>query len=81
MSEFIFTGEERILKVASLAARMAPAFRDKYDFSDPKDYDGLAERAWLAAEALTRKEESVFQALDEKKLADEKARAEKEAKK
>ena len=36
---------------------MAP-FRDKFDFTDPKDYDKLADMAWMAASAVVRKREA-----------------------
>ncbi len=68
----------KIDALGSIAVHLAPAFRDKFDFSDPKDYDLLAERAWLAAEALVRKKDAMLLAYEQ---AEAKAVAEKEAKK
>jgi len=48
---------DRIVSQSNLAQNLAPAFRDKFDFSDPKDYDKLADFAFAAADALLRKEE------------------------
>jgi hypothetical protein len=50
---------QRLAHVSDLAASLAHAFRDKLDFSDPKDYDKLAEYAFNAAEGLTRKSEAL----------------------
>lgn len=45
------------------AVRLAPAFRDKYDFSDLKDYARLAHHAFAQAQALrTRGDELLAEA-------------------
>ena len=67
----------RIVDQSNLAQNLAPAFRDKFDFSDPKDYDKLADFAFAAADALMRKEEALIRAenavYDAEVLAEQKA--------
>lgn len=43
---------ERIKRVQEIAIPLAPAFRDKFDFSDPKNFYDMADLAWKAAEGL-----------------------------
>lgn len=50
--------QERVTFISNVSISLAPAFRDKFDFSDEKDYDKLADRAWLAAEAIVKKREA-----------------------
>ncbi len=50
------TNSEELL---AIAVRLAPAFRDKFDFSDAKDYARLADHAFLAAKALKAKADEV----------------------
>jgi hypothetical protein len=68
---------DRICQQSNLAQTLAHAFRDKFDFSDPKDYDKLADHAFAAADALMRKEESLLRAenavYDAEVLAEQKA--------
>ncbi len=39
----------------TVAVAMAPAFRDKFDFSEPEHFDKLADMAYKAADALIAK--------------------------
>lgn len=63
--------EARTVNVCSYARTLAPAFRDKFDFGQPEDYDKLADMAFLAAEAMQKKEEALMiraRAEDEKEV-------------
>jgi len=51
------SAEARIYSLAETAIKLAPAFRDKFDFSDEGHYDLMAGMAWKAAEALLKKKE------------------------
>lgn len=42
-------------ELQDMAMRLAPAFRSKYDFSDPKDYDHVAHHAFQQAIALRKR--------------------------
>ena len=75
---------ERLNRVFNIAVQLAPAFRDKYDFQDPeKDYAGMAEHAFKAAEAMVKTYEAREAAVEaaEKAEAEKKAREAKEASK
>lgn len=37
------------------ALRLAPAFRDKFDFSEPKHFEAWADLAWQAADAMLQR--------------------------
>lgn len=53
MSDIIYsTSAQRRLEETAVA--LAPAFRDKFDFSDPKQHDEHAALSVLAAKALLR---------------------------
>lgn len=45
-------GQQDIMHVHQIAVALAPAFRDKYDFSDESDYAKLATVSYKAADAL-----------------------------
>ncbi|MGA2018846.1 MAG: hypothetical protein ABSH26_18050 [Opitutaceae bacterium] len=51
---------KRVGELSGLAAKMAVAFRDKFDFSTPEQYDKMAEHGFLAAEAVLKKKESLL---------------------
>ena len=72
---------DRINRVGELAERLAPAFRDKLDFSKNEDYAALAEYAWLAADAVVKKQETMLAAQVEKERVEAKDKTEREAKK
>lgn len=68
----------RLSNLCALAETLMPAFRDKYDFSDPKDFDKLAEISFQAAEAMFRNQDARLAVIDatyEKELAKENADA------
>lgn len=44
----------------AVALELAPAFRDKLDFSKPEDYDKLAEYAFTAAKAFVAKRDALL---------------------
>lgn len=50
----------RISELHADALKLAPAFRNKLDFSDPKDYERLAEYAFSAAKAIRTKADELF---------------------
>jgi hypothetical protein len=57
----------RAQKVCEVALRLAPAFRDKFDFSqrssrpgDPSHFELLADISFQAAEAMVKKWETVL---------------------
>lgn len=63
------TSAQRRLEEVVIA--MAPCFRDKFDFSDPKQHDLHADMAVLAAKALIRaidKESGPWPGADEPKV-------------
>lgn len=63
-------GELKYLqRTAAIAVALAPAFRDKFDFSDPKQFTDLADIAWKAAQAMVVKEKSVLEPF-EKEITD-----------
>lgn len=51
------SAEARIYSLAETAIKLAPAFRDKFDFSDEGHYDLMAGMAWKAAQALQKKKD------------------------
>lgn len=51
-------GEIQIKRLEGIAIWMAPALRDKFDFSDDKDYDALAKMAFRAAESIVKESDS-----------------------
>lgn len=67
----------RMARLASLAEALAPAFRDKFDFSEPKHFEAWADLAFKGAEALFAKQEALLAAekkvFDDAKLAEVKA--------
>lgn len=69
-----FDALERLEAVAYLAEHLAPAFRDKFDFSNPdakpNDFDRLAEISFQAAEALHRKRTAVKAEIETKYSAE-----------
>ena len=44
-------------RICEAQLRIAPAFRDKFDYSDPKHFDDLAEITWKAAVAIIDKQD------------------------
>jgi len=72
-AEQVYASEcEAAGELAGLAAKMVPAFRDKFDFSTPDQYDKLADIAFLAAAAVISKRRSL---LDEAKVRFDRALA------
>lgn len=57
--------QERQNRLFNVAVCALPAFRDKYDFSEPSDYDKLAERCFQSAEAFLKKDEAMRKAIEE----------------
>lgn len=60
------TAMHSLVARATLAEALAPAFRDKFDFSDPKDFDKLADISFQAAEALHRKQTALLAEIEAK---------------
>lgn len=58
--------EGRVQSVLFSAEQFLPAFRDKFDFSDDKDFDRLADIAVKAAEALQNKREAMLKPFEPK---------------
>lgn len=54
------TAKLKLAHLCNLAETIAPSFRDKFDFSEPKHFDAWAEIAFTAAEALVRKQEALL---------------------
>lgn len=64
----------RLGKLSVLAETLMPAFRDKYDFSDPKDFHRLSQISFQAADAMFKLQEdklAEIEATYEKELAKE----------
>ena len=62
------TPTERATRVCEVAVKLAPSFRDKFDFSqrdsrpgDPSHFELLADISFKAAEAIVKKAESVME--------------------
>lgn len=53
------TPEEKIREISCISVEMAPAFVFKYDYTIPEDFDGLANLAYKAAEAIVNKREAM----------------------
>jgi hypothetical protein len=60
-----------------LAEALAPSFRDKFDFSEPKHFDAWADMAVTAADAIIKKQEALL--AEEKKRFEDAKLAEKKA--
>lgn len=73
------TAQMKLAHRCNLAEALAPSFRDKFDFSEPKHFDAWADMAVMAADALIRKQEALF--AEEKKRHEEAVLAENNAKK
>ena len=56
--------KNRLARISTLAESLMPAFRDKFDFSDPKNFDALAEICFTAAEAMFRNQEARLATID-----------------
>jgi len=48
-------------RLEEITVAMAPAFRDKFDFSDPKQHDELAAMALLSAKAIVKAIDKEFE--------------------
>ena len=59
-----FQAKNRLARISTLAESLMPAFRDKFDFSDPKNFDALAEMSFTAAEAMFRNQDARNAAID-----------------
>lgn len=46
--------ELNIDELEEMAVHFVPAFRDKFDFSDPKHYEGVAHHAFEQAKAVRK---------------------------
>lgn len=59
------TALNRLGEQKEIAIRVLPAFRDKFDFSNPaEDYPKLADMAYQAADAVLRKHAAMVAALE-----------------
>lgn len=43
-----------------IALRLAPAFRDKFDFSEPKQFKAWADLSWQGAEAMLERHQAAI---------------------
>lgn len=47
-------------ELLDIATRLAPAFRDKFDFSDPKDHDKMAALSFEQAKAMRKRANELY---------------------
>lgn len=56
-----YQDETQNIEDVALGARfLAPMFKDKFDYSDEKNYDALAEMAFKQAQAIIRKRDKML---------------------
>lgn len=72
--------EQEIENIYEAALSLAPAFRDKFDFSDPKNYEELSEYAFKAGQAMWNQRCKMVKEALGKLTAEAEARSMKEAK-
>lgn len=64
------TARNRIEELARLAPELMPAFVFKFDYSNPEDYDKLADYAHKAADALLKKRQTLLSEVSAKLSSD-----------